>query len=453
MKHILHSPLVGWPVRAVLLAALLLSLLAAVPVGAQDDFGHATITLLAPGAPAGAVASVQWQDRAGTWRTVEGWQGPLQTLQGGNTAMAQWAVYPEDYGDGPFRWVVSRPQGGAMWATSGNFFLPVGDGASLTLTVTPAAAGGPTDTQTTTNAQGTGTTGQGTGTGTGTETTGQGTTNTQGTAQTTGMMAQNFSTITIHAPGAPEGAWVGVQWRDQNGRWNNVEGWQAPLETATTAMTSGMGSQTGGTGSTGANAAAQNVPTKTFGVFERDYGSGPFRWIIYAPDGGRVFGTSNRFFLPSGGGSNVTMSVLPQINVARADLLSAELPSGLTTLQAETSTRGLTCGGHACSFSVISISVPNAPAGSFVGVQCQDSFGAWHDVPTWQGMLTTNNNNVAYQQWTIGPELQGQGPFRWVVYNQLGDTLLGATPGFMLPERNGINVNTTVPSAALNNAG
>jgi hypothetical protein len=167
-----------------------------------------------------------------------------------------------------------------------------------------------------------------------------------------------------------------------------------------------------------------------------------------------VYATSNRFFLPSGGGSNLTMTVLPQITVARADLLSAELPSGLAALQAETSTRGLTCGGHACNFSVISISVPGAPAGSFVGVQWQDSFGAWHDVPTWQGTLTTSDNNdIGYQQWTVGPELQGRGPFRWVVYNQLGDTILGATPGFMLPERNGINVNTTVPAAALNNAG
>ena len=437
MRHILHSPNVRWPARAVLLAALLLGLLAAAPVGAQDDFGHATIALISPGAPAGAWATVQWRDAAGAWQNVEGWGAPLQTSAGGS-ANAQWAVYPEDYGDGPFRWVVTRQQGGAVWATSGNFFLPVGDGSSVTLTVTPAAAGGPIDTAA--NAQGTGLT---------------------GTTQTTGATGQNFSTITVRVPDAPAGAWVGVQWRDQNGRWTNVEGWQAPLEVTATAVTT--------SNDPAATAAAgQNVATKTFGVFERDYGSGPFRWIIFAPaggqgadgqvtgssiSGGQVFGTSNRFFLPAGGGANLTMTVLPQITVARADLLSAELPSGLTTLQANTSSSGLSCGVQACNFSVISISVPDAPAGSFVGVQWQDSFGAWHDVPTWQGTLTTSDNNAGYQQWTVGPELQGQGPFRWVVYNQLGDTILGATPGFMLPDRNGINVNTTVPSAALNNAG
>ena len=49
MKAMTLSPLSRWWFRAILLAALLLSLAlgAAAPVGAQDEFAHATITLVA----------------------------------------------------------------------------------------------------------------------------------------------------------------------------------------------------------------------------------------------------------------------------------------------------------------------------------------------------------------------------------------------------------------------
>lgn len=405
MKTAMALPPLSWPARIALLAALLAGLAFAAPVAAQDDFGHATITLYAPGAPATAWASVQWQDRNGTWRDVQGWQAALEVGDGqAAIPFKQWAVYPRDYGRGPFRWVVTQGQGGPAWATSGNFFLPNGSGAAHTLTVSPTAAGGPTD------AAGT-------------------------------QPAQNFNTITILAPGAPDGAWVGVQWRGANGRWNDVAGWQAPLEVPA-ASTTGTDTEA---------AQASLVPTQQFGVFERDYGTGPFRWIIYDHATGEVFGTSQRFFLPRGGGANLTMTVLPQIAIVPADTLAAELPSGLPTLEsANTSSRNLSCAGQACDFSVISISVPNAPAGSLVGVQWQDSFGLWHDVLGWQGSLSAPGSaDVGYQQWTIGPELQGRGPFRWVLYNALGDTVLGATPGFMLPDRNGVNVITTLPSAAL----
>src|SRR5688572_9865562 len=71
------TPNVRWFFASVVLLALLFGAVA--PAGAQDDFGHATITLYAPGAPAGAWVSVQWQNQAGNWSNVEGWQGPVQT--------------------------------------------------------------------------------------------------------------------------------------------------------------------------------------------------------------------------------------------------------------------------------------------------------------------------------------------------------------------------------------
>jgi hypothetical protein len=439
METSLKSPLARWTLCGVLLCTLLFGL--AAPAGAQDDFGHATITLYAPGAPAGAWVGIQWQNQAGAWRDVEGWQGPLDTSASSTgtatgstannaagdaannatgdaannaaastgTAFKQWAVYPEDYGRGPFRWVVSNQRGGTALATSAPFFLPDGDGASLVMSLASQNAAIPTNTP-------------------------------------AGMAPVNFgfSTITLHAPGAPAGAWVGVQWRGQGGTWTDVEGWQAPLDTTNTVTNNAAGDAVDGAAADAETTTA--TPFKQWAVFERDYGRGPFRWVISSARGGTVLATSPNFFLPTGNGANLTLTVLPKISITRADTLEAELLAAPTTLQATTSTSGLSCPSEPCN-SVISVSVPQAMAGNAVGVQWQDSFGLWHDVPSWQGTLTASETrNTPYQQWSISPELQGRGPFRWVVYNQLGDSLLGVTPGFMLPDRPGLHLNVNVPA-------
>jgi hypothetical protein len=295
--------------------------------------------------------------------------------------------------------VVSTQQGGTAWATRPSFFLPDGDGASLATTVSAAAAGGPT---------------------------------------TPGAARANFSTITLLAPDAPAGAPVGVQWRDVNGTWHNVEGWQSTLDMAAGATT----------------------PSKTWGVYTKDYGQGPFRWVVYNPPAagstaqtGTVLATSQRFNLPSGDGANLTLTVLPKIAVTPADTITEEMIGEATTLPATSSTSGLFCASGPCN-SVISFSVPNAMAGSLVGVQWQDSFGLWHDIPAWQGSLAASGtSSTPYQQWTISPELQGRGPFRWVIYNPLGDAVIGVTPGFMLPDRSGVNLNMNVPADVSDIAG
>jgi hypothetical protein len=369
----------------VLLAVLLLG--RAAPASAQDDFGFSTITLYAPGAPAGAWVSVQWQDGAGTWRDVAGWQSAIDSADDSSLRYKQLAVYPRDYGRGPFRWVVSTTQGGAVWATSDSFYLPDGDGAALATTLVAAGgAGGPT--------------------------------------AEPGVMPVNYSTITLHAPDAPVGAAVDVQWRDETGAWHNVEGWQGQLATS----------------------AETGEPFIQWGVHSKDYGRGPFRWVISHPQTEAVIATSPRFFLPTGDGANLSMSVLPKIVAAPADEIIGGMNGEPATLDAQTSTMGLNCGAAPCN-SVISVSVPDTMAGSLVGVQWQDPFGLWHDVPTWQGTLTmSENRSTPYQQWAISPELQGRGPFRWVIYNPLGDAVLGVTPSFTLPDRSGINLNMTVPA-------
>lgn len=83
------------------------------PIGAY-------IELQAPTAAAGSWTVVQWQDSAGNWREVEGWQGPLE----GHSKL--WWVAAADFGKGPFRWIILSGPGGSVSATSNPFNLPNG---------------------------------------------------------------------------------------------------------------------------------------------------------------------------------------------------------------------------------------------------------------------------------------------------------------------------------------
>ncbi len=60
---------------------------------------------------------VQWQNSAGGWQNVTGWQGPVASHN-------QWWVHPKDFGSGPFRWIVSQGQNGVMLGASQSFDLP-----------------------------------------------------------------------------------------------------------------------------------------------------------------------------------------------------------------------------------------------------------------------------------------------------------------------------------------
>lgn len=387
------SLLTRWWLPGGLLLALGLGL--AAPTRAKAEIGVATITLTVPGAPDGAWVIVQWQDRAGTWREVEGWQRPLELTDDASAGFAQLAVFPKDYGRGPFRWVVYSQQGGPVWATSSSFFLPDGDGTDYTISLAPRAAAPAGGAGGETGAVGSPTGGAAPG-------------------------AFGLGTIAVNVPGAPEGAWVGVQWQDRQGAWQNVEAWQGPLEAA---------EETG-------------VASKVWGVYPKDFGRGPFRWVVYTQQGGEVLGTSQSFNLPQGNNANHVMTVLPTIAVAPADTLTAEMGSEPATYQAEMSTRGLNCPAGPCDFSVLSVSVPDAPAGSKVVVQWQDGLGGWHDVRAWRGSLhAADSGGPPTIQWSASSDLAGQGPFRWVIYNPLGDRIVGVSPSFTIPEAGGVELS------------
>ncbi len=79
----------------------------------------AHIVLSVPSAPADAWTVVQWQDSAGGWHDVDGWQG---TLDAGNRKM--WWLAPDLFGKGPFRWLVYQGDRVRLLATSASFYLP-----------------------------------------------------------------------------------------------------------------------------------------------------------------------------------------------------------------------------------------------------------------------------------------------------------------------------------------
>ena len=73
---------------------------------------------------------VEWQDSAGVWQVVEGWQG---TLEG--ASQKTWWVSPADFTTGPFRWAVYQRPGGLLLATSRAFHLPAEPGQTAQIVI------------------------------------------------------------------------------------------------------------------------------------------------------------------------------------------------------------------------------------------------------------------------------------------------------------------------------
>jgi hypothetical protein len=66
---------------------------------------------------------IQWQDGAGAWHDVEGWQGALDEVARG-VGKKTWAVADGHLGGGPYRWLIyARPDGDVVM-TSRPFYLP-----------------------------------------------------------------------------------------------------------------------------------------------------------------------------------------------------------------------------------------------------------------------------------------------------------------------------------------
>jgi hypothetical protein len=80
----------------------------------------------------GAWTAVEWQNAQGDWYEVEGWRGHLDEAAGD---MKTWWVYPANYGQGPFRWVVYASQNGDQLTVSDPFELPTRHRQVITIEV------------------------------------------------------------------------------------------------------------------------------------------------------------------------------------------------------------------------------------------------------------------------------------------------------------------------------
>jgi hypothetical protein len=88
--------------------------------------------------------------------------------------------------------------------------------------------------------------------------------------------------IELQAQSAPAKAWSMVQWQNELDDWYDVEGWQGSLD--------GNGYQ-------------------RWWVHEKDFGNGPFRWVVRQGKDGPVLGISQAFNLPGGTNEAVRVTV------------------------------------------------------------------------------------------------------------------------------------------------
>jgi hypothetical protein len=124
-------------------------------------------------------------------------------------------------------------------------------------------------------------------------------------------------TLTIYSPqGAPWFDSTGrtqavVEWQDGNGTWHAVENWRA-------------------------TPAAQI----RWEVWPKDYGTGPFRWTVYAVyEGWRILGVSTPFYLPGADGQ--TISVVVALTQLPSDESGGPPPPPVCAQPADPDFRGL----------------------------------------------------------------------------------------------------------------
>jgi len=74
--------------------------------------------------------------------------------------------------------------------------------------------------------------------------------------------------------------------------------------------------------------------------------------------------------------------------------------------------------------------VDDIPSDLWTMIEWQDpNHGDWYAVDGWRGMLDTPTT----QEWWVGSDMFGEGPFRWQLYESKGGELLATSESFMLP--------------------
>jgi hypothetical protein len=82
--------------------------------------------------------------------------------------------------------------------------------------------------------------------------------------------------IELEAPAGAAGAWAVVQWQDRAGNWHDVAGWRGTM-----------------------------VNSSHWWVHPKDFGTGPFRWVVRQGPDGPVVQMSEPFNLPGRAGETI----------------------------------------------------------------------------------------------------------------------------------------------------
>jgi hypothetical protein len=90
--------------------------------------------------------------------------------------------------------------------------------------------------------------------------------------------------IVLHVPSAPAGVWTIVQWQDTAGGWHDIDGWSGALD---------KGDQ------------------KTWWLAPDLFGKGPFHWLVYQGERGKLLATSESFYLPDSANEKLWIEVSP----------------------------------------------------------------------------------------------------------------------------------------------
>ena len=85
--------------------------------------------------------------------------------------------------------------------------------------------------------------------------------------------------------------------------------------------------------------------------------------------------------------------------------------------------------------------VEDIPSGLWTIVEWQDpNTGDWYETDGWRGTLNTSTT----QEWWVGSDMFGDGPFRWQLYASDGGALLATSESFTLPLTNDLMVIVNV---------
>ena len=201
-------------------------------------------------------------------------------------------------------------------------------------------------------------------------------------------MAEGGIQLQIIAP--PSGAYVAVQFQYPNGTWANIDAWTGPLD----PMANGY---------------------VKYWVDPKDFGKGPFRWVVWDKQGGKVLAMSAPFYFATF--ATVVGSIMDFSNPTPALTGCRRVKRWAwprILRKAAFNSRSLIPGGHSLRRSSMAIHQWN-----------------WYNV---SGLGRAAGSTAdGYVRYWVDPLDFGLGPFRWVVWDKQGGNVLAMSAPFYFP--------------------